>query len=129
MSRSRRASLRKTPTSLNTMTISDFVRGGVYDLKEATVIVTHGEPLGMWTPRDKYEAALAYQATTTDGTTSYLNVSNSPDVNLSGSTSSTLEASSTRSTVNVDALNSAVDKLHEYLNRLPQATDEEGKNG
>ena len=44
------------------MTVSEFVRGGIYNLSQDTIIMSHGTELGRWTPRG--QTPTAYYAST-----------------------------------------------------------------
>lgn len=118
---SRSSSLRSTtPPAVPTINVSSFVRGGIYDLTDPTTVMSNGTELGTWYPRGQGVTAV------------YAVSSNTSNAAFpSDPATTTMRGSQGQKTtgVNVDALNSAVAKLHEYLGRLPQATDEEETNG
>jgi hypothetical protein len=119
MTRSRRKEVRKTPSSLKTMTVSEFVRGGLYDIDESTVVVTHGEPMGMWIPRGQYETLMGVNGTYYASSTSTSDLTR----NFTGVMAS---AASPQEPVDVAGLNKAVKQMQEYIKRLPKV-DEGGE--
>lgn len=92
MTRTRRAEVRKTPSSLKTMSVSEFVRGGLYDAAESTIVVTHGEPLGMWVPRGQYEALVGMNGTFYGATSSF----STPTADSGSQTHSVMSATALR---------------------------------
>lgn len=98
------------------MSVSDFVRGGLYDIQQPTVVMTHGEPMGMWVPRGQYENFYGSVMNTTSST---------PDWNTAtiamASSSPLLRSASTVP----DPIRAAVAQLHAYLNTEEEIDGEE----
>ena len=111
-----------TPPALNSIGVREFMRGGIYNLKQPTTVMSHSDEMGVWLPRGQYEALLSANGTYYASSTSTL----SPTITGDVLTSSVLRGT-TSSAVNVDALNDAVAKLHQYLERLPETGDKEDK--
>jgi len=52
------AALRSTtPPAIATISVSAFVRGGLYNITEPTVVMSHSDELGTWYPRGQGVAA------------------------------------------------------------------------
>lgn len=118
MTRSRRAAVRQTPSSLSTVTVSDFVRGALYDIDKPTVVMTHGEPVGMWIPRGQYETLV--------GTSGFYYGSSNLVATTMASTppmANNVLIGSTSTPPVPDNIRAAVAQLHSYLN------PEEGSDG
>lgn len=63
MPRSRKVSARtSTPPSVKTVSVSEFVRGGIYDITEPTVVMSHSTELGTWYPRGQGMTSVYYSA-------------------------------------------------------------------
>lgn len=124
MSRSRRVELRKTETPLPTMTVSDFVRGGIYDVQEQTMILTHGEPLGTWIPRGQSATYYAANSTPTNSTTT-ATAGTTPATNYVFPVLSAANLANQPSNVDMDGIREAVAKLNAFLN----AESEEDNDG
>lgn len=103
------------------MTVSDFVRGGLYDTSETTYVMTHGEELGVWIPRT---AGAAYNVVTSN-LTADSTLTADPLRNFTGMVMAAGSTPPTNETVS--ALSDAVTKLHEYLAQQSTEGKEEGK--
>ena len=106
-----------TPPAVNTISVSEFVRGGLYSLERPTVVMSHSAELGTWYPRGQGVTTNYYGAA---GTVP-------PD---STQTFSILRSSTAPSPgVDLEGIRTAVAKLHEYLGLPEQAAKKEEKDG
>lgn len=112
MSRSKRASstLRSTTSpSIPTVSVSEFVRGAIYDLTEPTMVMSHSTELGTWYPRGQGVSANYFASSTSSTPT--LDFTGSSNVML-GSTSATAPLTSQTISAAVEA---AVMKATQHL--------------
>jgi len=119
-----KASVRNTtPPAINTMSVTEFVRGGLYDIDTPTTVVSHGNELGTWYPRGQGVTANYYAASTTTA-----QVPNGfATRNFVGSLAAA--APPADEPLDVAGLNDAVRQMKEYLARLPKAEEGEEKHG
>jgi hypothetical protein len=79
-----------TPPEVKSMGIREFMRGGVYDLKEPTVIMSHSDVMGTWVPRG--QGVTANYASVLSATASSLPMASSTSSFSSGNTALTAES-------------------------------------
>ena len=109
------------PPAVNTVNVSEFVRGALYNLKEPTVVMTHGTELGTWYPRGQGVTANYYSATSRpdladDNASFSALVAGAPTRSFSADTSPP---------VDVVGLNKAVQMMQQYLAAVQPQTQEE----
>lgn len=106
----------KTPPAIPTISVSEFVRGGLYQLDKPTTVMSHSEELGTWYPKGQGVTA-NYYSSIDSSTVDMLGASSS--VSLGGGVLRAQEP------VNVKALNEAVRQMQEFLRSVPGNTEGE----
>lgn len=124
--RTTRAALRSTtPPPFPTISVSEFMRGGLYGLVEPTTVMSHSKVVGTWYPEGQGMTASYYHSSTTPSPDSSTLTSSV----MTGSASSGLRGVASTPGVDVNGLNSAIEKLHKYLARLPKQDEKEDEDG
>lgn len=99
-----------TSAPFPTMSVSEFMRGGLHSLKQPTTIMSHSEVKGTWYPEGQGMSAVYYSG----------NISSTPAPDANAAMGSTFTSSPLRGFTptppdKVDALTEAVEKMLTYL--------------
>lgn len=102
-----------TPPAIKTVGVREFMRGGIYDITEPTVVMSHSDELGTWYPRGQ-------------GMTANYMASSTPTLNMSPAAAA-MAGSASFTGVIESAVEAAVRRATEHLQSPTTSTTTKGE--